>query len=285
MAILGCYVKRADTRLETPGNGTTNTGTFQAQARPVDPLARRSTTTFWLDRVGTFTSPALVTSAGVTGFGGIVASWSPTTPANGRWYWRARSTAAVGGAVGVTGPYASTFSVTEEGGAGIPRSLYLYENKGVQATTIAARSLYLYENRGLQAISVGSRALYLYVNKALQLLSVLARSLYLYEATRDGEVFPWLMTTYVEVRIASGGSGTRGLAEVWIYEDLDDLAEMSRVWLNFGQPAVTDLGIVLWANRSPGLYTANSGVPITKAATVTLPAAAVSGLVIVREET
>ena len=51
-------------------------------------------------------------------------------------------------------------------------------------------------------------------------------------------------TTYVEIRIASGGSGTRGLYEVWIYEDLDDLAETSRVWLNFGQPAVTDLGIV-----------------------------------------
>ena len=81
-------------------------------------------------------------------------------------------------------------------------------------------------------------------------------------------------TTYVEVRIASGGSGIRGLYEVWIYEDLDDLAETSRVWLNFGQPAVTDLGIVLWANRSPNLYPANSGVPITKAATVTLPAAA-----------
>ena len=92
-------------------------------------------------------------------------------------------------------------------------------------------------------------------------------------------------TTYVEVRIASGGSGTRGLYEVWIYEDLDDVAETSRVWLNFGQPAVTDLGIVLWANRSPGLYPANSGAPITQAATVTLPAAATSGLVIVREET
>ena len=92
-------------------------------------------------------------------------------------------------------------------------------------------------------------------------------------------------TTYVEIRIASGGSGTRGLYEVWIYEDLDDVAETSRVWLNFGQPAVTDLGIVLWASRSPNLYPANSGVPITKAATVTLPAAAVSGLVIVREET
>ena len=92
-------------------------------------------------------------------------------------------------------------------------------------------------------------------------------------------------TTYVEVRIASAGSGTRGLYEVWIFEDLDDVAETSRAWLNFGQPTVTDLGIVLWANRSPNLYPANSGVPIAKAATVTLPATATSGLVIVREET
>lgn len=92
-------------------------------------------------------------------------------------------------------------------------------------------------------------------------------------------------TTYVEIRIASGGSGTRGLSEVWILEDLDDQAETSRAWLNFGELAMTDLGIVLWANRSPNLWPANSGVPILAAATVTLPAAAVSGLVIVREET
>lgn len=418
MAILGCYAQRADTRLEAPLDATTNTGTLQVKARPTDPLARRATTTFYLDRIGTFASPALVTSAGVTGVGGILASWSPTTPANGRWFWRARSSAGIGGAVGVTGRYASTFSFTEEGGAGIPRSLYLYENKGIEALTIAARSLYLYENKGLQAISVLARSLYLYENRGIWALVVLARSLYLYEATRDGEVSPWLMkldpveqyqggqvdlygdglgelvevaagatitvdstsganvagfavdraastvwasnggaaawirftfgapktivaialegsatswgvpefrfsdgganitgasavpagapagteypvgttralytlpvprtTTHVEVRIASGGSGTRGLAEVWIYEDLDDLAETSRVWLNFGQPAVTDLGIVAWANRSPGLHPANSGVPIAKAATVTLPAGATSGLVIVREET
>ena len=103
------------------------------------------------------------------------------------------------------------------------------------------------------------------------------RTLYALPASRT--------TTYVEIRIASGGSGTRGLSEVWILEDLDDQAETSRAWLNFGEIAVTDLGIVLWANRSPNLWPANSGVPILAAATVTLPAAAVSGLVIVREET
>lgn len=302
---------------------------------------------------------------------------------------------------------------------GIPRSLYLYENRGVQAIEVTARSLYLYENKALQVIAVLTRALYLYENRAIEALVVLARALYLYEAKRDGEVFPWLMkidpveqyaggqidlfgdgfgelvevaagaaisvdsvnagyiaansvdrstgswvsnsnqsgawirytfgaakkivaialesagngwgvpefrfsdglgnvtggsavpaganywpeypvgvtrglyplvsprtTTYVEIRVSGGGATTFiGLYEVWIYEDLDDVAETSRVWLNFGQPAVTDLGIVLWANRSPNLYPANSGVPITKTATVTLPAAAMSGLVIVREET
>jgi hypothetical protein len=296
------------------------------------------------------------------------------------------------------------------------RSLYLYENVGINALSVTARSLYLYENMGIWAISVLARALYCYENVGIEALAVLTRALYLYEATRDGEVFPWLMkidpveqyaggqvdlfgdgfgeileaaagatittdsvngsnvaafavdrstgswvsnggagawirftfgaakkivavaleaatswgvplfrfsdggadvnggtavpagqavgteypvgtsrtlytlpaprtTTYVEIRIASGGSGTRGLSEVWILEDLDDQAETSRAWLNFGELIVTDLGIVLWANRSPNLWPANSGVPILAAATVTLPAAAVSGLVIVREET
>jgi len=298
------------------------------------------------------------------------------------------------------------------------RSLYLYENVGINALSVTARSLYLYENMGIWAISVLARALYLFENVGIEDLAILARALYLYEATRDGEVFPWLMkidpveqytggqvdlfgdgfgeileaaagatitvdstngsnvagnavdraastvwasnggagawirftfgapkkivaialegsgatwgipefrfsdgganvtgatavptatpagteypvgasrtlyalpaprtSTYVEIRIASGGSGTRGLSEVWIFEDLDDQAETSRAWLNFGELTVTDLGIVLWANRSPNLWPANSGVPILAAATVTLPAAAVSGLVLVREET
>jgi hypothetical protein len=295
------------------------------------------------------------------------------------------------------------------------RSLYLYENVGINALSVTARSLYLYENMGIWAISILARSLYAYENVGIQSLLMLARALYLYEATRDGEVFPWLMkidpveqyaggqvdlfgdgfgelleaaagatitvdstngsnvagnavdraastvwasnggsgawirftfgsakkivaialegsgatwgvpefrfsdgganvtgatavpagvavgteypvgtsrtlynlpaprtTTYVEIRIASGGSGTRELSEVW---DLDDQAETSRAWLNFGELTVTDLGIVLWANRSPNLWPANSGVPILAAATVTLPAAAVSGLVLVREET
>lgn len=73
------------------------------------------------------------------------------------------------------------------------RSLYLYENKGVENQVVAHRGLYLYENRGLWAIDVQHRGLYLYENKGLWAIEVLARALYEYEQRRDGEVFPWLM--------------------------------------------------------------------------------------------
>ena len=93
-------------------------------------------------------------------------------------------------------------------------------------------------------------------------------------------------TDYVEVRIASGGSGTnRGLREVWILEDLDQAAESSAAILNDSLASETALGIVIWTNRSPGLWPANGGLPITPAATVTIPADAESGLVIVEEST
>jgi len=282
----------------------------------------------------------------------------------------------------------------------IPRSLYLYENVGIEALTVAARSLYLYENVGIEALTVA------------------ARSLYLYETVRDGEVSPWLMklspaeqyrggqvdlygdgfgelleaaagatittssvsggnlggnavdrltaewistsgaaawirftfgaaktisalaledlgagvdrwgvplfrfsdggadvvggsavglpststeipvgaartyyalpaprtVTWIEVAIRSGGAGTnRGLREVWIWEDLDAAAEGSSVISNLGLGSEVVLGVAVWANRSPGLWPANGGAPITPAATVTIPSTAESGLVIVRE--
>lgn len=75
----------------------------------------------------------------------------------------------------------------------IPRSLYLYENRGVEPQAISARSLYAYANRGVEIHPVEARSLYLYENRQIEHLDVLARSLYAYEATRDGEVFPWLM--------------------------------------------------------------------------------------------
>ena len=91
-------------------------------------------------------------------------------------------------------------------------------------------------------------------------------------------------TTYVEVAIAGSGSGgTRGFREVWIFEDLDQAAEGSSAILNNGLVSETALGIVSWLNRSPGLWPANSGDPILAAATVTIPADAESGLVVVEE--
>lgn len=92
-------------------------------------------------------------------------------------------------------------------------------------------------------------------------------------------------TTYVEIRIMAGtGSGAnRGLSELWIYADEDQGAEASEVISNLGLPAEELFGIVSWSGRSPGLWPANGGIPITKAATVTVGPAAESGLVKVRE--
>ena len=296
------------------------------------------------------------------------------------------------------------------------RSLYLYENVGIEALTVAARSLYAYENRGIQALSIAARSLYAYENRGIEALTPLARGLYLYESTRDGEPFPWLMkidpteqhrggqvnlwgdglgelvevaagatittssvsgadvggntvdraasawvctdvgtdawvrfafgapktivglaleartsgpawgapvfrfsdggadvvgaslglldaslssaeypvgagrvyyalpaprtTTYVEVRSTANTTTGRGLREVWIFEDLDQAAETSTVALG-----IDGMGIVSWSNRSPGLHPANGGQPITAAATVTVPATAESGLVVVEEST
>jgi hypothetical protein len=91
-------------------------------------------------------------------------------------------------------------------------------------------------------------------------------------------------TDYVEIRVASGGSGTnRGLREVWIFEDLDQAAETASAILNLGLPTETALGIVSWSNRSAGLYPANGGQPVGAAAVVTVPSDAESGLVVVQE--
>lgn len=75
----------------------------------------------------------------------------------------------------------------------IPRDLYLYENRGLQATTVTARDLYPYENRGVQALAIQARDLYEYENLAIQALAILMRDLYGYEAMRDSPVTPWLL--------------------------------------------------------------------------------------------
>jgi len=102
----------------------------------------------------------------------------------------------------------------------------------------------------------------------------------------------WLATpkvsTYVEVAIASGGSGTnRGLSEVWVIEEAvpPQAAETSRAVLNLGLPSEQTMGIVAWLTRSPNFHPANSGIAPLPAATVTVPSGAVSGLVYVEETT
>jgi hypothetical protein len=102
----------------------------------------------------------------------------------------------------------------------------------------------------------------------------------------------WLATpktsTYVEIAIASGGSGTnRGFSEVWVIEEAvpAEAAETARAVLNLGLLTEQTMGIVSWQGRSPNLYPANSGVPLLPAGTVTVPVGAVSGLVNVEETT
>ena len=87
-------------------------------------------------------------------------------------------------------------------------------------------------------------------------------------------------TTYVKIAVSSGGAGTaRGLGQVWILADNGKNAEPSTVLLNGELSGVTGT----WLNRSPGLWPANGGQPITAAGTFTVPADASSGLVKVSE--
>lgn len=340
--------------------------------------------------------------------------------------WVAVDPIAVGGTQGITFP-AGALGYTS-GGSGaitpavpslynIPRSLYVYANRGVEAQSVPARSLYLYDNRGVEPQTTEARSLYLYENRGIEALVPLVRALYAYENTRDGEVFPWLMaidpteqyrngqvgllgdgfgelleaaagatittssvsggnigsntvdrtasawistntttdawirftfgapkvivavvleahsagpiwgaptfrfdagidvvgaslglldpslssaeypvgggrvlytlpsprtTSWVEVRSTNNhvNNALRALREVWILEDLDEVAETSTVALG-----VDGMGIVQWANRSPGLWPANGGQPITPAAVVTVPPTGESGLVVVTEST
>ena len=73
------------------------------------------------------------------------------------------------------------------------------------------------------------------------------------------------------------------MQEAWIWEDLDAAAEGASIISNLGLGSEVPFGIAAWTNRSPGLWPANGGLPITPAATVTVVATAESGLVIVRE--
>ena len=186
--------------LLSPTSGATNTSsTVTLQGRVLDPLRRAVSISFQLDRVGTFASPDLQTSSNVNGLGwaDTPLSWASAAIGNGDWYYRGRTATALVGA-GPTIPaqrYAGAIGFMQAGGAGIPRSLYLYVNKGKESIVPAvgsyARSLYLYVNKGMQAQTVDARVLYLYVNRGFT-NDVEARALYLYRNARDGEVFPYL---------------------------------------------------------------------------------------------
>lgn len=198
-------MRNVQTLLVSPAPGGTNTSsTATLQAKNLDPFRRTGYVSFQVDRSGVFTSPEAQTSPNVSvlGWADVPAQWVSAAIGNGQWYWRARSWGVlVGAGPGVTGRYATTQGFTQEGGEGIPRSLYLYLNKAIQTEVAGvgdnARSLYLYVNKALYegVIAVEARSLYLYVNKAMYegvLTAGLVRSLYLYLSAKDGEVFPWL---------------------------------------------------------------------------------------------
>ena len=60
-------------------------------------------------------------------------------------------------------------------------------------TVVLARSLYVYENDGIQPLTILARSLYPYENDGIQTVVIAARSLYPYEATRDSPPFPLLV--------------------------------------------------------------------------------------------
>lgn len=198
----GAFMRNVQVRLTSPAPGATNTSaTVTLQAVVLDPLRRSGGVIFQLDRSGLFGSFALQTSPTVTGIGwaDVPLSWASTAIGNGTLYYRAQSSQVkVGGGPSLpAGRYATAISFIQAGGAGIPRSLYLYVNKG-PASQIAgigdnARSLYLYVNRHPRNLldPIPSRSLYLYVNR-YPIPTVQRRSLYVYSNPRDGEVFPYL---------------------------------------------------------------------------------------------
>jgi len=195
--LAGAFMRNVQTRLTSPTSGSSNTSsTVTLRAVALDPFRRSLAVSFQLDRSGAFGSPSQQTSANVngTGWADTPIAWASTAISNGQWWYRARAVSvAIGAGPGVTSRYAGAVGFLQAGGAGITRSLYVYVNKGIWATTVEARSLYVYVNKGIYpgVLSILSRSLYLYVNEGF--VSVLAsRSLYLYENVRDGEVFPFL---------------------------------------------------------------------------------------------
>src|SRR5687768_2394175 len=182
------------------------------------------------------------------------------------------------------------------------RALYIYENYAatsapghvVAPEDVDARALYVYENyaatstagRVQQPADVDARILYAYLNIGHDRdpTNVLLRALYLYLAYTNGEIFPWIMDIqpreqYVNGQVDIFGDGFGATAA----------AEGGTVRLGMYDPTQVGpgqaMGVVSWQSRSPGLHPANSGLPIQKAITATVPDPAASGLVSVEETT
>jgi hypothetical protein len=219
----GAFLRRSDTRPSSPSEGATNTGsTVSLSAYAVDPLLRSTRTTFYLDRLAIFNTGSLQTSSQVNGRGGQLATWASSAIGNFTWYWRARTSVAIGSEAGTVGPYTPAISFQQAVGEGIPRSLYAYVNKSVQAVTpgvgTASRDLYLYVNKSMHVVPIQARCLYVYVNRVIFPVIPMRRSLYLYESTRDGEVFPWLnhlspTEQYEGGQVSLYGDGFGGILE------------------------------------------------------------------------
>lgn len=138
----------------------------------------------------------------------------------------------------------------------LARSLYLYENKGLQAIEVLKRDLYAYENKGLQAITVSHRGLYVYENRGIQHLEPEARDLYLYEAKVDGEVFPWLERIEPQEQYRGGevnlfGDGFGGIIEAGV-EPATTVTVSSTNGANVGDNVKDRVETTAWASNGDG---------------------------------
>jgi hypothetical protein len=200
--LAGAFIRNVRALPTSPTSGGDNTSsTVTLQGKTLDPFRRTGAATFALDRSGAFGSSEQQASGGVTvaGWADTPASWASAAIGNGAWYYRIRSSGVTVGAGPPIpdGRWAGPVAFTQSGGAGLPRSLYVYVNKSMYARAPGvgsnARSLYAYVNKAVQAHPVIARSLYLYLARIIQaLVGGRSRALFLYESKVDGEVFPYL---------------------------------------------------------------------------------------------
>jgi len=204
--LAGAFMRNVRALAVSPAPGADNTSaTVTLQGKTLDPFQRTGAAKFQLDRSGAFGSAEQQTSSGVTvaGWADTPASWASSAFGNGLWYYRVRSSGVrIGSGPSVPdGRWAGPIAFTQSGGAGLPRSLYLYENKGIQSVVAgvgtSSRDLYLYVNKGVRnhLDKPYPRSLYLFENRSMYpgvIFAGFKRALYLYLSAKDGEVFPYL---------------------------------------------------------------------------------------------